>query len=169
MKRLFFALWPDQNTRQQCGKIIRMTRSQGKPVAVHNLHVTLVFLGGVDESTQIAVTQAASAIIVQPMHLIFNRLSYWKKPAVVCLTAEQFEPVLSSLVEQLTAAAVRNRIEVDPRPYAPHVTLLRKARALPETEFTPIDWQADGFCLVESYSTPAGVEYRVIERWGLAG
>lgn len=144
-----------------------MLGKQGKPVASGNLHVTLVFLGGVDEEKQVIITQAASTIDVQPMQLTFNRLSYWKKPAVVCLSAEFIDPALSRLVEQLTLAAAQNQIAIDERPYKPHLTLLRKARSLPEIEFEPIKWQTDCFCLVESCSTPCGVEYRVIKRWGI--
>ncbi|MGY6277655.1 RNA 2',3'-cyclic phosphodiesterase [Methylomonas sp. MgM2] len=168
MKRLFFALWPDEATRQKCRKVLRAIRGHGRPVSPMNLHITLVFLGSVDEARQIAMSHAAADIIVAPMTLSFNRLAYWKKPAVVCLTAEQTDPAMLNLVDQLTAAAVKNEISIDQRPYKPHVTLLRKASALPEIEIKPISWRADGFCLVESCSTPKGVEYRVIARWPCA-
>lgn len=168
MKRLFFALWPDEETRQRCRQIMRAVRSAGKPVSAMNLHITLVFLGSVDDAKQAAMTQAAANIVVPPMTLAFNRLDYWKRPKVVCLSTEQLDPAVSSLVEQLTLAAVQNGIEVDQRPYKPHVTLLRKAKSPTEIAFEPILWQAGEFCLVESCSTAAGVEYRVIERWACA-
>ena len=168
MKRLFFALWPDESTRQRCKDIASLLRDHGRPVAATNLHITLVFLGSVDEAKQAAMTQAAANIVVQSMTLTFNRLDYWKKPAVVCLCTEQIDPVVSSLVDQLTAAAIQNGIAVDLRPYEAHVTLLRKAKSPSEIQFNPIPWQADTFCLVESCSTPSGVEYRVIQRWGLS-
>lgn len=165
MKRLFFALWPDESTRQRCRKIQRSLHGHGRPVSITNVHITLVFLGNVDEAQQVAMTKAAANIAVLPMKLVFNRLDYWKRPAVVCLTGEQIDPIILNLVEQLTTAAVQNKISVDQRPYKPHVTLLRKAKAVPEIEIKPIDWLADRFCLVESCSTPNGVEYRVIEEW----
>ena len=165
MKRLFFALWPDESTRQHCRKIQRSLRGHGRPVSITNLHITLVFLGSVDQAQQDAMAQAAANIAVPPMKLLFNRLDYWKRPAVVCLRAEQIDPAVLDLVEQLTAAAVQNDIAVDLRSYKAHVTLLRKAKAVPELEIKPIAWQADRFCLVESCSTPNGVEYRVIEQW----
>jgi RNA 2',3'-cyclic 3'-phosphodiesterase len=145
--------------------MMRMFKNQGKPVAPSNLHVTLVFLGSVDASMQTAITQAASQIAIQPMSLTFDRLNYWKKPAVVCLTAEQIDPAVSSLVAQLSAAANQLGIALDERPYKPHVTLLRKAHSLPSLEFNPIHWQAESFCLVESCSLPGGVEYRVLQCW----
>lgn len=132
-----------------------------------NLHVTLVFLGNIDSCKQSAITQAAAKIVIRPMSLLFNRLSYWKKPAVVCLLAEQVDPAVSSLVSQLSMSARQLGIELDERPYKPHVTLLRKAKSQVDIDFNPIHWHADSFCLVESCSTPTGVEYRVIERWAI--
>ncbi|MGR8931261.1 MAG: RNA 2',3'-cyclic phosphodiesterase [Gammaproteobacteria bacterium] len=165
MRRLFFALWPDDVIRRQCLQVMRAIRSAGRPVSTMNLHNTLVFLGSVDDDQRIAMSGAAGTIAVQPMSLTFNRLAYWKKPAVVCLCTEQGDPAVLSLVDQLTLAAVRIGISVDKRPYKPHITLLRKAKSPPEIEFEPIVWRANGFCLVESCSTASGVEYRVIERW----
>lgn len=167
MKRLFFALWPDQTTRQQCHKLAQSIGGPGKLVPANNLHVTLAFLGSVDAVKQAAVTRDAGTLAVQGMCLTFNRLSYWKKPAVVCLCTEQIDPAVSNLAAQLVNLSVRAGIAVDQRPYKPHVTLLRKAKALPDIEFAPICWEADGFCLVQSCSTPNGVEYRVIERWDI--
>lgn len=165
MKRLFFALWPDQTTRQQCQEITQSLRGQGKPVVVSHLHATLVFLGSIDPARQLAITKAANTIDIQAMHLIFNRLSFWKKPAVVCLVAERVDPAVSSLVAQLSTSAGQLGIPIDGRTYKPHITLLRKARSDVNLDFNPIQWQADSFCLVESCSTQTGVEYRVIERW----
>lgn len=165
MKRLFFALWPDETIRQNCQKIVHSLHGHGRPVAVTNLHATLVFLGNVNETQQAAMTEAAAQISVPPMTLTFNQLAYWKRPAIVCLVAERVDPIVLTLVEQLTAAALKNGIAVEQRPYRPHITLLRKAKVLPELEIQPIDWLADNFCLVESCSTPTGVAYRVIQQW----
>lgn len=167
MKRLFFALWPDQATHQHCQQITQALRDHGKPVAAMNLHVTLVFLGQVDAAKQTAISKAADNIQFEAMNLRFNRLSYWKKPAVVCLCAEQTDPAVQQLVDQLANAARQNGLMIDDRPFKPHVTLLRKARSQPQHLFESIQWQADGFCLVESCSTPSGVEYRVIQRWNI--
>lgn len=165
MKRLFFALWPDQTTRQQCQQVIQSLPGQGKPVLANNLHVTLVFLGNIDQARQAAITKAANTINIQPMRLIFNHLNFWKKPAVVCLVAEQVDPAVSNLVAQLSTSARQLGIPLDERPYKPHITLLRKAKSPVMIDFNPIHWQTDSFCLVESCSTPVGVEYRVIKRW----
>lgn len=165
MKRLFFALWPDDATRKRCGRMVHSVRDFGRPVALSNIHVTLVFLGNVDEAQQAAMQQAAAKIECEPLVLNFKRLAYWKKPAVLCLTAECKDSPVLDLVSQLTEIAIQNAIAVDQRPYRAHVTLLRKAKSLPEMQFELIAWQAREFCLVESRAMPYGVEYRVLERW----
>lgn len=166
MKRLFFALWPDQATRQSCAKIAKtFVRSGGVVVRPDNLHVTLVFLGSVDSTTEAAITEAASALQVPSLSLVFDRLAYWRKPRIVCLAGHADGDELVTLVSQLNNLANFHGIETDARPYTPHVTLLRKAGALPETSISPIDWQADSFCLVESRSGTNGAEYRVIRKW----
>jgi len=50
-RRLFFALWPDEATREQLAHITRkaVRGSGGRPIPVENLHSTLVFLGSVPE------------------------------------------------------------------------------------------------------------------------
>ncbi len=167
MRRLFFALWPDQTTRQRCLQVQQALGGTGKPVAALNLHVTLLFLGHVDAARQIAMRQAAAKIEFQTMNLIFDRLDYWKKPAVVCLRVAATDPAVSNLAARLADAARQTGLPIDERSYQPHVTLLRNARSLTPVTFAPIHWHADGFCLVESCSMPGGVEYRVINQWDL--
>ncbi len=170
MKRLFFALWPDEVARQLCVDEMRKLKAYGKPVAPTNIHVTLLFLGATDAERQRELSEFASTITIKPMTLAFDKLSYWKKPAVCCLTSSSGDAAVSALVEQLSRAAASLGIEVDNRPFKPHVTLLRKALFSPLLDqiLEPIVWNADDFCLAESRSTPPGVEYRVIKRWQAA-
>jgi 2'-5' RNA ligase len=166
MKRLFFALWPDDLTRLNCAHLAQQIQSVGKPVFADNLHVTVLFLGQINNAQQQAMTAAAAQIKPAAMQLCFDHLAYWKKPAIVCLRSRQTDANLSLLVEQLQLAAMQNDLSFEERPYVPHVTLLRHAQSLPQILFEPIEWNSDGFCLVESRSTPHGVEYSVLERWG---
>lgn len=166
MKRLFFALWPDETVRRCCARLAKsISRSGDKPVRPENLHMTLVFLGSIDAPTEALVIQAASAITAPGLSIAFDRLNYWRKPRIVCLTGRADDAGLDSLVSELTAIPRTFGIPVDERPFTPHVTLIRKATALNTIEFEPIIWQADTFCLVESCTLPEGVEYWVIKEW----
>jgi 2'-5' RNA ligase len=166
MKRLFFALWPDDEVRGQCVNLIRtMICKEGKAVAPANLHVTLTFLGNVDAATELLVTEAAAEIPVTQMAITFDKIDFWRKPRILCLSSENPDPAVVSLAMSLTAMAAEFGVSVDERPFAPHVTLVRKAKRPVQVEFEPIIWSADSFCLVESCTLPEGVEYRVIKRW----
>lgn len=164
-KRLFFALWPDQQTRRRCVDLTDGLKVNARPVVASNLHVTLVFLGNVDQATEKALCSAAAEVTVQPIQLSFDRLSYWRKPAVGCLTASQNNPAVEALAAALADIAGRLGLVLDERPYRPHVTLYRKLHQPLTAEVDAIEWRADGFCLVESRSTPHGVEYKVLQRW----
>jgi 2'-5' RNA ligase len=168
--RLFFALWPDDKTRQTLTDLSKSINAQGfKWVQPYNFHVTLVFLGQVDEDAASAIKQCAAGIIAEPFELTFDRLSYWSKPKILCLTCQPLAITgdVSMLVKKLTTAAASCRLETDSRPYTPHITLARHARYLPDIKIEPIIWRAETFCLVESCSTPDGVIYKVRQTWPL--
>ena len=68
MKRLFFALWPDNNSRQQIAQINQqITFPNMRKLIPDNLHITLVFLGNVDDAIATAVQQRAGDIIAPPI------------------------------------------------------------------------------------------------------
>lgn len=165
MKRLFFALWPEQNIKQQCATLTGKLNLTGKPVSEANLHVTLLFLGSIYPEQQAELAREAGKLPAPLMTLTFDRLSFWKKPAVLCLTASQFDQSVSILNENLTRIAKQQGIAVEDRPFKPHVTLVKKVNSAIDLDFAPILWRSNGFCLVESCSGANGVAYRIIERW----
>ncbi len=170
MKRLFFALWPDNNSRQQIAQINQqITFPNMRKLIPDNLHITLVFLGNVDDAIATAVQQRAGDIIAPPISLQFDELDYWVKPKVVCLTCQRQPKAVYQLVNALTAMLTEYPVRVEQRPYRAHITLARKAKQRPELNFSPVVINADSFALVESISTEKGVRYQVRERWLLEG
>tara|TARA_R110002153_G_scaffold107109_4_gene246921 strand:- start:87539 stop:88051 length:513 start_codon:yes stop_codon:yes gene_type:complete len=168
MKRLFFALWPDGATR---AKIDRLNQSlickRLKKAKADNLHVTLAFMGNVDETTEQAIRQCLSHITAKPITIIFDQLTSWSNASILCLTSGKPPQQIIDLVEQLIIVIGEWGIELDSRPYTAHVTLARKALPNPTIILEPIRWCAMSFSLVESVSTAEGVEYRVLESWPL--
>ena len=166
--KLFFALWPDDETRQTLARLNQsIATKESKWVQPHNLHVTLVFLSYVDADAELLIKQSVADITAQPFTLTFDSLSYWIKPNVLCLTCLQPAPGAVMLAAALESAAANCGIHTDTRPYTPHITLARHARYLPDVKFEPIIWRAETFCLVESCSEPNGVCYKVIQQWPL--
>jgi 2'-5' RNA ligase len=165
MKKLFFALWPDDETRQKLVQLQQTINAKRvRWVSGQNLHTTLVFLGNVDEATETAIKQSVAGISSEPFTLTFDRLSFWRRPRILCLTCQQFGQEVVALAEALDKAAADCGVRTDTRPYTPHITLARQARAI-EQDFTPIIWRASSFCLMQSCSEPEGVYYKVLQQW----
>jgi 2'-5' RNA ligase len=165
--RLFFALWPDDQTRHALASVSQSIEAKGfKCVQPHNLHVTLVFLGHVNADTELLITQAVADIPARSFELTFDLLSYWCRPKILCLTCLQPAPEQAIILASALGAAAKDcALQTDTRPYTPHITLARHARYLPKLKFEPIVWRAEAFRLVESCSEPDGVFYKVKQQW----
>lgn len=168
MKRLFFALWPDSPTRRALAAIARRLRGAGlRPVSPGNFHATLLYLGHVEDEVCAALRQQAGEIHAQPFTLVFDTLSFWPGPRVLCLACRRQPEAVHDLVGTLTDMVSAYSIQLDTRPYRAHVTLARKAGESVELVFEPLYWRADSFALVESRSTENGVIYQPLTHWPL--
>jgi len=168
-QRLFFALWPEPSVRsglQQC--LSPLADATGRPVDPDNLHLTLAFPGHIDATTQSCLEQAADAIHLPRFTLRLDHFGYWKHPKVIWYGPSEVPIELISLVAELEEAMRACGLNPESRPYRPHVTLLRKAQAMPKAAAPAMVWRVEGFVLVLSESSPQGVRYRVIRRWPLS-
>lgn len=170
MKRLFFALWPDDKSRHHIDQINQKVSLTGiRKLIPDNLHITLVFLGNVEDDIAAAVQKRAAEVIAPPVSLSFDELDFWPKPKVLCLTCCKQPKAIYELVNALTSMVSAYPVRLEQRPYRAHITLARKAWQRPDTEFEPVVINADSFALVESKSTEQGVRYEVLQRWPLKG
>lgn len=168
MKRLFFALWPDEQTRAEIDALNQSIEQPGRRLVPENLHMTLVFLGNVDDATADAVRRDAADIQGSPIQLQFDELDFWQRPRVLCLTCQRQPKPLYTLVKALSRMVEAYPVRLVERPhYRAHITLARKAQQRPRITFHPINFSADHFVLVESISTGQGVKYQVLDKWPL--
>lgn len=167
--RLFFALWPAEAQRTALTAVTGPLPAElGRRVISANLHITLLFLGAVNNATRQNLESAAGRIIASPFVLTLDHYGYWPKPQVVWMGSQVTPPALFGLVHALRQAALACGLRVDSRPYRPHLTFCRKVRQPPRLpEFTPVTWPVAGFSLVESRSTPDGVRYEPRRAWTL--
>ncbi len=169
MKRLFLALWPQKTVRERLRKITRvMDTAHCRPVIPENFHVTLVFIGALQAAKIAGIEHRMASIAGESFVIQFDRLSYWRKPKIVCLTCEKIPAAIIELVVQMQRAILDCGIELDERIYKPHITLARHAHHKPSLTFQPLLWPASSFCLVESANTPSGVIYKVLRDWPLS-
>lgn len=166
-KRLFFALWPDEDVRSCLANLqTLLPQEQGVWVHPHDLHVTLRFLGSVPANQQRCINQAAGAVQAYPFELEIAHLGFWPKPGIAWASPEQAPMALMQLVKALAENLRECGVQAEKRPYRPHITLLRKttpgaAVELPES----ISWQVDHFVLVESRPGGEPPWYRVLDGW----
>jgi len=164
-RRVFFALWPDGETRRE---IIRTSRSAvrrcgGRPTPQDNLHVTLAFLGPVTE----AVLERVRELPPLPspaFELVFDRLGFWAGSRALWISSSRVPPALIELEAALWDRLVGVGFERERRPYRPHVTLARKAQAV-EEKLSPVAWLISEFALVESKPGARHPSYEVLEVW----
>ena len=167
--RLFFALWPDEAVRERLTLWSRELRAVcgGRPTRPENLHITLAFLGGVDDARVATVERAASEARPSTVSLVLDQPGYWKHNRIAWAGASAVPSQLEALVADLRGALTRAEIAFDAKKgFVSHVTLLRDAReprAMPALD--PIEWRVDGFALVQSVTLPQGSRYEARRVW----
>jgi len=137
-------------------------------IAPENFHITLHFIGSVTDEEKDCLHQAAGKVTFLPFDLSLDSFGFFDKAKVFWMGLQTAPAELSRLHENLGEALSACDYRPDPRPYSPHVSLLRKAGKIP-VEYQPfsINWHVDEFVLVESISTTDGVIYKVIEKYPL--
>lgn len=169
--RIFFALWPDDATRKQIVesfKQLSLDKKQGRIVSFDNLHITLHFIGNVNQQKLDCLHRAAQVVKADSFDLELDHYGYFNKPKVLWMGLKQTPQALETLQQTLGASLAECEFEVELRPYAPHMTLMRKLpkpEAFEKTE--SIDWQVNEFVLVESISIEGGIRYEVRERYAM--
>jgi 2'-5' RNA ligase len=168
--KLFFALWPDAGTRAALNKAGKRLHKSwgGRRMHSHGLHLTLAFLGDtamtrLDELRQLAATLAGEAFT-----LSLDRPGCWQHNHVGWLGASEPPAALGQWVSNLTAALQTARFSFDPRPFVPHVTLLRNARCTAPPVCQAVVWRARHFALLASRRMESGGGYEVLEEWPLS-
>ena len=169
-QRLFFALWPDDDTRSALARLARSRLASGSArlVPAQNFHLTLVFVGSVDGDFRACAERAAERLSVQAFSLEFLRVGYWPRPQVLWSAPDRTPDALAGLASTLSNALVRCGHEPTSRPFHAHITLARKVRGpVSETVHTPVRWPVSEFHLVASETLPRGARYRRLRSWSL--
>ena len=172
VQRLFFALWPDQDFCQRLLEHAKpgLRESNGRAVARDNLHITLAFLGNVDETEQQCLQHMAEAIQLPAFDLNLDRLAYWPRPRVVWAGTNDTPEVFIQLAKSLQRGVAACGLQIDTRPPVAHLTLKRKVtKAGRGLAFAPLAWHVERFYLVASRTLPEGPVYTRLQSWSLRG
>lgn len=169
-RRLFLALWPGAPLRRElahAGAALDLGRG-GVPVPPGNLHLTVAFIGAVDEQRLADVRRIGAALRAPPLTVTLDTYEYWPKPQVVVALAQAVPAPLQALWDDVHARLAADRFELRVKKLRPHVTLARRVAdppALPP--LVPLVWTATDWCLVQSDAGPDGAVYTVLDTWSL--
>jgi len=170
MRRLFFALWPDDATRNALNRTGKWLHQHwgGRRMRADTLHLTLVFLGDLPAAQIDALLQGIQGIPIGAFELSLDQAGHWPHNRIGWLGLSQPSQALESLVQALRDQLRTLDIAFDARPHTPHITLLRKAQGGAALECLPVNWAVDGFVLVASNPQADGAHYDVLQTWRLA-
>jgi 2'-5' RNA ligase len=172
--RLFFALWPEADTRERMGDAaaaLRLTEG-ARRVPQANYHLTLAFVGEASESQLAVLRQIGRGQRAAGCTITIDAYEYWPESQVVVAVAREPPAALGELWMQLhrdlafhPAAPKRNRRQLRLRA---HVTLARKVSQAPVLPaMSPFAWNARSFCLVRSDASAGRSIYTVVDTWPL--
>jgi len=165
--RLFFALWPDNDVRNQIDAFMHGFRKQaGRVVPRYNWHMTLHFIGNTSFVEKECLDRKAKLVSGKPFELCIDQTGYFKKPKVFWLGLERAPEALFNLQKNLGNEISQCQYQPEERAYSPHITVARKVQKLPDLNPPAgITWHIDRFVLIESVSEANGVRYRVMEEY----
>lgn len=171
MPRIFFALWPTDEVRQNIVKLFKQSpyyQLPGRILPDSNLHLTLHFVGNVSVEKMQCLHNQAKHVIAEPFNIKLNHYGYFQRPKIIWMGLEKVDTNLLSLHTNLASNLKPCGYNAEQRAFNPHLSLIRKVPQPDGLErFTAIYWQVNEFVLVESVSTEAGVQYKVIQHYPL--
>jgi len=172
-QRLFFALWPEPEVARTIWQATAdlVPKGVGRRLPPQHIHLTLAFLGAIDQERQECMVRAAARIQGEPFTLELDTAGHFPRPQVVWLGAQVLPSALQTLQISLVSRLTQDcAYQPELRPFVPHITLWRKVRQvqLPQTR-APIHWPVSRFVLAQSRTLPSGAEYSILREWPLTG
>jgi len=161
--RVFVALWPPPNVRARLDSIAQSLLAnvdRAHRVVRANLHLTLAFIGGLDEHRLAEIARRVSNCDVGAFEWVIDRVGFFSR-ARVAWAGGPDSTKLNELASQVRDALQAAQVGFDRKPFVPHVTLLRDV-AMPGKEHMldePIRWGCRSPLLVRSEAAAAGVRY----------
>jgi 2'-5' RNA ligase len=153
----------------------RFAIADGRPVPPANFHITLAFLGEVNERLVErlgdSVDARLDALPWQPWALLLNRVGYWPAPGIYWLGTSSDTAELAALARKLGSIGQEFGARRERRTYVPHVTLMRRCGSPPPAPVhePDIEIALEDITLFESRSGRSGVVYEPLLTWSLSG
>ena len=178
--RCFIALPIPKKYQQECEALVRGLQKHSLPikwVAFGNFHVTLKFIGEIQEDLLPSIIEQVELTATQflPFTLSLEKTGAFPlrgKPRVLWVGIRE-QGRLRSLVNQLDRRLEALGLPLETRSFSPHLTLGRVRpggtmdRELLTMDFTTEPFQVSEIVLYESRLTPAGPIYTPLKKFPL--
>jgi RNA 2',3'-cyclic 3'-phosphodiesterase len=159
--RLFFALWPDPETRNAIHGL--QSAMQGRRTPYQDLHLTVAFLGQRPVALVPALKEVLERLPQSEITIMLDRIGYFPRNRIAWAGMHATPQALLDVRGRLIASLAESGVEcVDRNGYRPHVTLARDASLPPDPVFAPIRWHARQLALVQSRTGAEGARYEVL-------
>ena len=145
-----------------------------------NHHLTLAFIGQVDEPVAEEIDQALGAIHDHPFQLKLSGVGQFDRGGhtIIVWAGVEHNPALDHLHDKVKTALLRRHIPIENRKFTPHVTLARIGHgARPDRVFryladhglfSAAPFEVHKFCLFESLRSREGPIYRAVQDYSLS-
>lgn len=178
-RRLFVAADLDDAARNGCAGVAARLRAKGwdgRFIAPENYHLTVAFLGNVDDERIGDVRAALRAVAptIPGVVMALDSVGAFpdrSAPRVAWVGPAQPVPAFGTLCGVVRSALSAQGFSFDPHA-EPHVTLARGDGRNPLPSVAPPQVEPlriDALTLYESHTEPAGARYEALERLVLAG
>jgi 2'-5' RNA ligase len=178
--RLFVGLAIDEAVKETLERLTLRLRAKDDGLrwsTTDQWHVTLIFLGEVDDEARARLVRELRGVRQPSLKLRIQRLGTFERVGILHAEVEVSQELLR-LYEAVAAAVKRSGLEVEDRPYRAHITLARarnkdgrktiaRLRSSTERQRVSAQWEAAEFLLYESQLSPGGSRYVVRERFAL--
>lgn len=170
--RIFAAVSPPHEVRAAVLDQLDGVRIPGRLVPPANWHLTVRFLGEIDEVTyERYLATLDSADLGKRFKVSLTGLGAFPRPekaTVLWAGIGNGELRLHQLAEMADEAAVAVGVAGEERPFAPHLTLSRvrppeAVRGLIERTELDVTWQVEALTIYQTLPARGGVEYEAIE------
>ena len=166
--RLFFAVMPDASSRERLSALSEETArvTGGRASAADTLHLTVVFVGSVDDAAVPAIRDAGDAMRWERFTVSLDTLGSFARAGIAWVAPRSIPSALERIHGDLVAALAARGVETEARSYRPHVTLARRCIAAVGAPIDPpITWSVDDVVLMSSRLLSEGPRYRPVARW----
>lgn len=133
IRRLFVAIDLPKPVCWRLGHLLVQPPRGVRPVSPGQMHLTLHFLGDVDDATRARLIDALAGVPLEPFTIAIRGTGVFPprgRPTVLWAGVAESAP-LAALHAAIGAMLESCGLEIERRPYVPHVTLARLTPAVP--------------------------------------